>query len=134
MCTRTIFFILLRAASLILSLSGGCASAIPFPNFQELKLKEQRAKKQADLVIEVEHQYFTYFFEEERTKLPSTAATYRRWSHLNVLSVERNELSRVVPSSLALEANRYLSAKLSACDAVRGNIFNINCFPLMAHE
>ena len=26
----------------------------------------------------------------------------------------------------------YLSAKLSACDAVRGNIFNINCFPLMA--
>ena len=29
---------------------------------------------------------------------------------------------------------RYLSAKLSACDAVRGNIFNINCFPLMAQQ
>ena len=33
----------------------------------------------------------------------------------------------------ALE-HRYLSAKLSACDAVRGNIFNINCFPLMAQQ
>jgi len=30
--------------------------------------------------------------------------------------------------------DRYLSAKLSACDAVRGNIFNINCFPLMAQQ
>ena len=29
---------------------------------------------------------------------------------------------------------RYLSAKLSACDAVRGNIFNINCFPLVAQQ
>jgi len=29
---------------------------------------------------------------------------------------------------------RYLSAKLSACDAVRGNISNINCFPLMAQQ
>ena len=27
---------------------------------------------------------------------------------------------------------RYLSAKLSACDAVRGNKLNINCFLLMA--
>ena len=30
--------------------------------------------------------------------------------------------------------SRYLSAKLSACDAVRGNISNINCFPLMAQQ
>jgi len=29
-------------------------------------------------------------------------------------------------------AGRYLSAKLSACDAVRGNKLNINCLLLMA--
>ena len=105
MSTRTICFVLLRAASLILSLSGGCASAIPFPNFDELKLNEQRVKIQADLVIEAKPRYYTYFFEEERTKLPPIAATYRRWLHLDALSVERNELSRIVPSSLALDAN-----------------------------
>ena len=33
-----------------------------------------------------------------------------------------------------LMVHRYLSAKLSACGAVRGNIFNINCFPLMAQQ
>ena len=29
---------------------------------------------------------------------------------------------------------RYLSAKLSACDAVRGNKLNINCFLLLAQR
>ena len=41
------------------------------------------------------------------------------------------QISRVPCSTPAI---RYLSAKLSACDAVRGNIFNINCFPLMAQR
>ena len=33
---------------------------------------------------------------------------------------------------LSRQRRRYLSAKLSACDAVRGNKLNINCFLLMA--
>ena len=41
---------------------------------------------------------------------------------------------RVIPSkqAAACRSLRYLSAKLSACDVVRGNKLNINCFLLMA--
>jgi hypothetical protein len=53
-------------------------------------------------------------------------------------SLLREEIETTYANPTTISSNlitqRYLSAKLSACDAVRGNISNINCFPLMAQQ
>ena len=66
-----------------------------------------------------------------------TVSKHGEWFHL-LSGMHRLEAFRklgrdTIPASIN-KSDRYLSAKLSACDAVRGNIFNINCFPLMAQQ
>jgi hypothetical protein len=80
-----------------------------------VELREQQAQQKADLVVEAEQQYLTHFFEEQQSRQPPITTTYRQWSHLHVLSVERNTLGRIVPSLFALETRDYFPESPLSC-------------------